>query len=80
MAKKRKETYVPLCSKTNLAVGQNDRIRWGFPKKLQGSVEGGKTWLAGRTEWYVPWLGNRSQVPPGKLEIVLAGYKVGDDT
>jgi len=35
VTKKRKETYVPLCSKTNLAVSQNDRIRWGFPKKLQ---------------------------------------------
>lgn len=63
----------------NKSGSRSDRITWGFPKKSQGSVEGGKTWLAGRTEWYVPWLGNKSQVSPGQLEIVLAEYKVGDD-
>lgn len=81
VAKKGKETYVPQLTllKTNPAVSRNDRIRWGFLKKSQGRVGGGKPWLAGRTEWHMPWLGNKSQVPLGKLEIVLAGYKVGGD-
>ena len=79
MAKKGKETYVPQITplKTKLAVSWNDR--WDFPKKSQGCFEGGKTWLAGRTRWYMPQLGHVTG-PPGKLEIGLAGYKVGDDT